>query len=205
MTTSTDSAMNQLLTGLSAGDPAALEGLLATYRPRLQKLVFLFLDRRAEHLVSQADLLNEARDDMQDQLSDFAANPVLPPFLWMRKVMLERIRRVNVEYADTDESRQSPEVSLCRGRWPLATSVSLVSQLLGEKATEDDAAVRAGRQLKLQAALNALEETDRDILVMRHFEQLSPEEVATVLDVDPSAAGSLYLRALQKLNQELAS
>jgi RNA polymerase sigma-70 factor (ECF subfamily) len=77
----------------------------------------------------------------------------------------------------------------------------LNARLLGRLTSPSHAAARAELQVRLQQMLNTMEETDREILVLRHFEQLSCAESAAVLGIDESAASSRYYRALKRLKE----
>jgi RNA polymerase sigma-70 factor (ECF subfamily) len=58
--------------------------------------------------------------------------------------------------------------------------------------------------LRLQVALNALEPVDREILSLRHFEELTAAETARVLDIEESVAAKRYFRALRHLKTLLS-
>ena len=81
------------------------------------------------------------------------------------------------------------EVSLYRGATPAASTAILAAQLLGKLTTPSDALMRIERKLRLQEALNAMDPIDCEILVLRHYEELSNGEAAQVLGLDKSAAG----------------
>jgi RNA polymerase sigma-70 factor (ECF subfamily) len=91
------------------------------------------------------------------------------------------------------------EVQLHRRGAPEATSVSLAAHLLGRFTRPDDAAARAELQQKLQDSLNGMDPTDREILTLRHFEELSNKEAAHVLGISKTAASNRYVRALERL------
>ncbi len=96
------------------------------------------------------------------------------------------------------------EVSLHRGALPQATSVSLAAMLLGRLTSPTRAALRAELQLRLQEALNAMDPIDREILTLRHFEELNNDETAQVLGISKTAASNRYIRALKRLKDALA-
>jgi RNA polymerase sigma-70 factor (ECF subfamily) len=96
------------------------------------------------------------------------------------------------------------EVALYRGTFPEATSAALAAQLLGHATRPSEAAVRAEVKIRLQEALNSMDPLDREMLALRHFEQLNNGEAAQVLDIQEKAAGKRYLRALQRLKKILA-
>ncbi len=95
------------------------------------------------------------------------------------------------------------EVSLYRGALPAASSVSLANQLLGRLTSPTQAAVRAEMQLRLQEALNTMDLLDREVLILRHFEELSNSETAEVLGIQKAAASKRYVRALTRLKEIL--
>jgi RNA polymerase sigma-70 factor (ECF subfamily) len=96
-------------------------------------------------------------------------------------------------------------VALYRGARPQASSAALAAQLLGKHTSPTQAAVRAERLLRLQEALNTLDPVDREILALRHFEELTSAEAARVLEVEEVAAAKRYVRALRRLKKILAA
>ena len=123
----------------------------------------------------------------------------MPLFLWLRLVTGQRLMRVHRQHLGAALRDAGREVSLYRGALPQASSVSLAAQLLGRFTTASQAVIRAEVQLQLQAALNGMEPIDREIIALRHFEELSNAEAAEVLGLDPSAASKRYVRALKRL------
>ena len=96
------------------------------------------------------------------------------------------------------------EVSLYRDALPEASSAALAAQLLGQHTSPSQAALRAERLLRLQEAVNLLDVLDREVLSLRHFEQLSRAETAQVLGITEAAAAKRYIRALKRLKDTLA-
>jgi RNA polymerase sigma-70 factor (ECF subfamily) len=96
------------------------------------------------------------------------------------------------------------EVSLCQGGMPQASSVSLAAQLLGRFTSASRAAVRAEMQIMLQDALNRMEPIDREVIALRHFEELGNDEVAAVLGLSRAAASKRYVRAMLRLKAVLS-
>jgi RNA polymerase sigma-70 factor (ECF subfamily) len=97
------------------------------------------------------------------------------------------------------------EVSLHRGPFPQASSVSLAAQLLGKLTSASQAAIRVEHKLIVQEALNSMDPIDREVLALRHFEHLSNDETAHVLGLSKSAASNRYIRALKRLKEILSS
>jgi RNA polymerase sigma-70 factor, ECF subfamily len=59
-------------------------------------------------------------------------------------------------------------------------------------------------KIRLQEALNSMDPLDREILALRHFEQLTNLEAAQVLDIKDKTAGKRYLRAIKRLKEILS-
>jgi RNA polymerase sigma-70 factor (ECF subfamily) len=125
-------------------------------------------------------------------------------FLWLRLVVGERLAQLHRHHLGTHLRDAGREVSLYRGPMPVASSAALAAQLLGRHTSPTQAAVRAERLLRLQEALNSLDAIDREILSLRHFEELSRAETATVLGIQESAVAKRYVRALKRLKDVLA-
>src|SRR5262245_49909406 len=190
---------------LPAGDPAAGGELFAAHRDRLKKMVRLRLDRRLQGRLDASDVLQEAFLDVQKKAPDFAAKPDLPAYLWLRLVTAERLLILHRHHLGAQMRDAGQEVSLCRGALPAASTHSLANLLLGRLTRPTQAASRSERQARLQEALNSMDPIDREVLALRHFEELSNSEVAAVLGLTKSAASNRYIRALKRLKEILSA
>ena len=179
------------------------EELARRYRDRLRRMVQLRLDRRLQGRVDASDVLQEAYLDAARRAPEYAANPALAPLLWLRLLTGQRLLVVHRQHLGTKMRDAGQEVSLYRGALPQASSVSLAAQLLGRLTSPTQAAARAEMQLRLQEALNGMDPLDREILTLRHFEELSNGEAAAVLGLQKSAASKRYVRALARLQAVL--
>ena len=187
------------------GDQRALGKLLGRHRERLRRMIALRLDRRLQGRVDPSDVLQEAYFDATRRLPEYHKNPTMPFFLWLRLLAGQRLvdeHRRHLGAAARDAGR---EISLYRGAWPETSSAALAAHLLGRLTTPSQAAIRTERKIRLQEALNSLDPIDREILALRHFEELSNGEAAAVLGLDKSAASKRYARALIRLKDVLAS
>jgi RNA polymerase sigma-70 factor, ECF subfamily len=193
-----------LLRRASAGDQQALAELFGRHRDRLRRMVRLRLDRRLQGRVDPSDVLQEAYLDLARRAPEYAAEPKMPFFLWLRLLTGQRLLAVHRQHLGAQMRDAGQEVSLYRGALPQASSVSLAAQLLGRLTSPSQAAVRAELQIKLQEALNLLDPLDREVLALRHFEELSNNETAAVLGLQKAAASNRYVRALKRLKDLLA-
>jgi RNA polymerase sigma-70 factor (ECF subfamily) len=197
--TDSGTTTDDLLRQARAGDEAALGALFAHYRDRLRKMVRLRLDRRVAGRLDPSDVLQEAYLDVARRFPEYAAAPALPFYVWLRALTGQRLIDLHRQHLGAKMRDASQEVSLYRGALPQASSVSLAQHLLAGLTSPTQAAVRAEMQLKLQEALNSMDPMDREVVVLRHFEELTNIETAAALDIEPSAASKRYLRAIRRL------
>ena len=141
--------------------------------------------------------------DFANRAAEYVQRPEMPFFLWLRYLTGQRLQLLHRHHLGAQMRDAGREVSLHRGAMPQATSVSLAAQLLGRFTSVTRAVQRAEMQLILQAAVNAMDPLDREILALRHFEELSNVETAELLGINPSAASSRHVRALKKLRETL--
>ena len=190
---------NDLVARAGAGDVRALADVLEQNRERLKRMVRLRLDHRLRGRLDPSDVVQEASLDAARRLPEYVAAPAVPFFLWLRQLTAQRLIDVHRHHLGAKMRDASHDISLHQGVFPQASSVSLAAQLLGRYASPSQEAIRAEIQSRVQEALNAMEPIDREVLVLRHFEMLSNEEVAQVLNVKKSAASNRYVRALKRL------
>jgi RNA polymerase sigma-70 factor (ECF subfamily) len=199
------SETDELLRRLEQGDARAVTDLFVHYRERLRRMVKLRLDRRLLGRVDPSDVLQEAYLDICRRAEDYTNNPTMSPYLWLRWLTGQKLLALHRHHFGTRMRDVGQEVSLHRGALPQASSVSLAAQLLGRVTSPSQAAIRAEIQITLQEALNSMDPLDREILTLRHFEELNNNEAAEVLGIQKSAASNRYVRALKRLKDILSS
>ena len=127
----------------------------------------------------------------------------MPFFLWLRQLTGQKLIDLHRQHLGAKMRDAGQEVSLYRGALPQASSVSLAAQLLGKLTAPSQAAIKAETRLLVQEALNSMDPIDREVLALKHFEQLSTTEIADVLGLSKAGAGSRYLRAIKRLREIL--
>jgi RNA polymerase sigma-70 factor, ECF subfamily len=191
--------VSEILRRAAAGDEQALRGLFDLHRDRLKRMVHLRLSRRLAGRVDDSDVLQEAFVEVARKLPEYVQAPRLPLLLWMRHLTALKLTEVHRRHLGTQLRDADREVTLHRGGLPLADSVSLAAQLLGTLTTPSQALIKAETRMLVQEALNGMDPIDREVLALKHFEQLSTTEIAEVLGLSKAGAGSRYLRALKRL------
>jgi RNA polymerase sigma-70 factor (ECF subfamily) len=116
----------------------------------------------------------------------------------------ERLLRVHRHHLGAAMRDATREISLHRGRFPEASSVSLAAQLLGKMTSASRAAQRRETKLLIEEVLNGMDPIDREVIALRHFEELSNDEVAAVLGMSKAAASKRYVRAMLRLKAATA-
>ena len=188
-----------------AGDANALNAIFSQHRERLRRMVDIRLDRRLQARVDASDVIQDAYLEVAQRLEEYLRDPKLPLFLWLRLVVGQRLMKVHRQHLGTQLRDAGREVSLYREALPAASSAALAAHLLGKHTSPTQAAIRAERLLRLQEAINTLDPIDREVLSLRHFEELTRAETAQVLGIAEAAAAKRYVRALKRLTDLLAN
>src|SRR5882672_9706919 len=194
----------ELLDAARNGDEGALAVLVERHRDRLERMVRLRMDRRLQGRVDPADVVQDAYVAVRGKFPQYGAAPHMPFFLWLRLEVGQKLLDVHRFHLNTQMRDAGQEVSLHRGALPQVTSLSLAEHLLGKLTTASQAAMRVELKLRVQEALNSMDPHDREVLILRHFEELSNAEAAQVLGIKASAAVNRYVRALKRLKDVFA-
>jgi RNA polymerase sigma-70 factor (ECF subfamily) len=194
-----------LIRRLEDGDEQAMTALFARYRDRLRRMVKLRMDRRLQGRLDPSDVLQDAYLEVASRAGEYQANPAMSVFLWLRLITGQKLMALHRRHLGAQMRNAGQEVSLHGGALPPASSISIAAMLLGRITSPTRAARRAEMQVRLQDVLNSMEPVDREILTLRHFEELGNSETAQVLGISKAAASSRYIRAVMRLKKELAS
>lgn len=185
------------------GDDAALGQLFEQHQGRLEQMVRLRLDQRLRGRLDPSDVLQEVFLEFARRLPDYTATPKLPFYLWLRLLTSQKLVDLHRQHLGAQMRDAGLEISLQSGPFPSASSKSVAELVLSRLTSPSRAAIRAETQLFVQRALNDMDPMDREVLVLRHFEMLSNEETARVLEIKPSAASNRHLRTLKRLKEIL--
>ena len=186
----------------SGGDRALAEAM-TEYAPRLQQTVKLRLDPRLSRRVDVADVLQEAFLEARKRLPRYLQDPSVPLFVWLRGVVLETLIDFHRRHLGAKMRDAGQEVSSLRPLSPQATSVALAACLAGNFTSPSQAAIREEAALQIEHVLDQMDQIDREVLILRHLEELSNDEVAAVLGVKKAAASRRYMRALTRFRAVL--
>jgi RNA polymerase sigma-70 factor (ECF subfamily) len=188
-----------LLEQVQEGDHAALDILLARHRPDLHAFVEFHLDPRLRGRLDPSDVVQDAQLEVVRRMDDYLERRPMPFHLWVRKTAYQRLLNLRRDHLRRARRALGREVSLSE-----RSSLLLVRPLVSGGPTPSEHlearefAERVGRAVAEQA------EADREVLLMRHAEGMSYDEIACLLEVEPAAARKRYGRALIRLQKVLA-
>jgi RNA polymerase sigma-70 factor (ECF subfamily) len=187
-------------------DLADLGEFLSAHRDRLRRMVALRLDERLRGRIDPSDVIQEAFLEATERHPEYVRQPDrMPPFLWLRFLTLQRLQIIHRRQLATQARDPMREVPIHALAFPAATSAAIAAQLLGHDTRASEAAIRSEERRQVQDALDRMDPVDREVLVLRHFEQLSNGECARVMGLGESAAIKRYFRALRRLRDVLSN
>ena len=192
-----------LLRRAAAGESAARERLLARHRDRLRQAVALRLDRRLAARVDPSDVVQEAMADAAHKFSAYLRHRPLPFYPWLRQLALERL--IEMHRRHIQAQKRSVLREECQSL-PITdeSTLELADRLLATGGTPVGQALRNELRRRIQEALGLLPPRDREVLVLRHLEQLSTRETAAVLQIGEGAVKTRHLRALRRFRGLMA-
>jgi RNA polymerase sigma-70 factor, ECF subfamily len=197
------SQTQEILDGARRGDPGAVNRLLDRHRESLRRLVQLRLDRKLARRVDASDIVQDVLLEANGRLEDYFRDPRMPFHLWLRHLAQDRIIDMHRQHRGAQRRSLDREQALASPSFGDQSSFDLAAQLRDHELTPAAASIRKELEARFLAALDQMEEEDREILLMRHFEQLGNSETATALGLSPAAAGMRHLRALRRLRSIL--
>jgi RNA polymerase sigma-70 factor (ECF subfamily) len=193
----------ELLLGVQAGEDAALNRLLERHRDAVRRLVQMRLDARIQRRVDVSDVVQEVFVEANRRLADYVKSPPMPFHLWLRQIAKDRIidahRRHRASAKRSVDREQALQVPAGMDR----SSIELAAQIVDPELTPAAAATQHEMAQRVEAAIAQLGEQDAEILIMRHYEHLTNQEIAKALELTEPAASMRYLRAVRRLREVL--
>ena len=195
-----------LLARAAGGDVNAWGALLARHQERLRAVVSFRLDPRLRGRIDAADVMQEAFVAATERRAAFFQQSAQPLFLWLRWIVRNTLLEVHRHHLGSKMRDPRREVT-SRG-WDDdgedSTRAALVAQLTCGVTGPSTAAGHAEVKARLNDALGRMNGVDREVLALRHYEQLTNAEAAQVLGIQERAAAKRYLRALERLREVLS-
>ncbi|MBI1371555.1 MAG: sigma-70 family RNA polymerase sigma factor [Phycisphaera sp.] len=189
---------------VAAGDEQALAAAFSRHRQRLWQMVSFRMDRRLHGRVDPDDILQESFLDAAKRIEHFNGDNDESLYLWLRLIVQQTMIDIHRRHIGAAKRNAAREVRMNRPAFPQATSKSLSQQLVGSITSPSRAVQRAELITQMEHAIGKMDEIDREVLALRHFEEMSNKEVAMTLGIEEKAASIRYVRALRRLKAILA-
>ena len=185
-----------------AGEQALAETLVAE-RDRLHRIIEHRMDPKLSGRVDPGDVLQETFLEARKRLTRYLEDPKVPVFVWLRGVALDTLINVHRRHVEAQRRDAGQEVSIQATAVNASSAANLARSLMAADTSPSNAVLREETHQMLERALEILDDIDREVLTMRHFEQLSNDEVAQILGVKKAAASRRYTRALEHIRAVL--
>ncbi len=189
----------ELMAQAKAGSIEARDQLLARFREPVRRMIDLRIDPAIVQRVDASDVVQEVLLEASKRLQEYLQKPIMPFPLWLRHLAKDHLIDAHRRHHQAQKRGVNREQPLHRPGWADQSSLDLAGQLLDPELTPASAAIQQELQRKLQGALAELNEEDREIILMRHYEQVPNQEIAESLGLTEAAASMRYLRAVRKL------
>ena len=194
---------DRLLDDARAGKPGAVDDLLGEFREPLRRVIDMRLDPAVARRVDASDIVQDVLLEANQRLTEYLKTPAMPFHLWLRHLAQDRIIDTHRRHRLAQRRSVDREQPINRPAWADESSLGLVAQLIDTERTPTSEAIQHELQKRLAAAIDRLSDDDREIVLMRHHEGLSNQEVAKALELSEAAASMRYLRALRRLRTVL--
>jgi len=194
----------QLVSRFRQGDDEALGGLFDAWHDRLKRIVQFRLDDRLKGRISASDVIQESFISASERTEHFRNDLDMPLFLWLRLIVNQKLADFHRRHIAAGKRDVRREVSFGGSMASPQTSRAMAAQLVGRMTSPSRAFSRVERIAAVEGALNRMEAVDREVIALRHFEELTNVEVAAVLDISVQAASKRYVRAIQRMKELLS-
>jgi RNA polymerase sigma-70 factor (ECF subfamily) len=196
--------IQDLLDQAKVGNADAVEQLLAKHREPIRRMIDLRLDPAIVQRLDASDVVQDVLIEANRRLQDYLKAPAMPFHLWLRHIAKDHIIDAHRRHHQAQKRGVNREQPIHRPAWSDRSSLDLAGQLLDQDLTPASAAIQQELQNRLREAIEQLDEDDREVILMRHYEMLANQEVASSLGLTEAAASMRYLRAVRKLRDLLA-
>jgi len=197
-----DQTLN-LLAEIRDGDSQAVNTLIERHREAVRRLVRMRMDQAIAQRVDASDVVQDVMFEASRRLEDYIKNPVMPFHLWLRQLAKDRIIDMHRRHRAAQRRSVDREQPIASIGDDDRSTADLAQLLQDAELTPAAASVRREMEQHFLEAVNQLDDSDREIIMMRHFEHFTSAEAAQALDLSSAAAGMRYLRAIRRLREML--
>ena len=196
---------DRLIAEMRSGSEDALAEVFSHYRERLRRIIRFRLDYRIAARISDSDVLQETFIAAVKRIDHFSTRDQMSPFLWLRLLIGQQLIDLHRQHLQAGMRDARKEVSIQQHAPSPHTSMAIAAQLVGRATAVSELISRAEQIERLESTLNEMDPIDREVIALRHFEELSNNETANVLAIEPAAASKRYVRAMKRLAELMAT
>jgi RNA polymerase sigma-70 factor, ECF subfamily len=195
---------DDLLKRAENADADAVAQLWERHREPLRRMIHLRLDHRISRRVDASDVVQEVLVEANRRLNEYLRKPEIPFQLWLRLMARDHVLDQHRRHRGAARRSLDREQPLAAAEFLDQSSIQLADRLRDPGPSPLTAVLRGELERRFHDAIRRLDDDDRDVILLRHSEQLSNGEVARALELSEAAAGMRYLRALRRLRASLA-
>ena len=200
-TCSAASETEQLMAEAKAGDKSAINQLMGRHHSSLDRLVRMRLDKKIQNRVGVSDVVQDVLVEANRRLPRYLESPAMPFHLWIRQIAKDRMIDAYRRHRVSAKRSVDREQQMAARRGYDQSSIHLASLLGDSRPTPAEAAIQKEMARKVESAISSLAEKDAEIIVMRHYEHLTNQEISQLLNLSEPAASMRYLRAIRRLRE----
>lgn len=194
-----------LLAEFRDGNSDAVNALIDRHREAVKRLVTMRMDQAIAKRVDASDVVQDVMFEASRRLKDYVTNPVMPFHLWLRQLAKDRIIDMHRRHRAAQRRSVDREQAVTSLGNDDQSTADLAQFLRDAELTPAAASVRREMAEQFLEAVNKMDDADREIIMMRHFEHLSNAEAAQALDLTTQAASMRHLRAIRRLHDILGT
>jgi RNA polymerase sigma-70 factor (ECF subfamily) len=191
----------QLMAEAKAGDKSAVNQLMDRHRNSLDRLIRMRLDKKIQNRIGVSDVVQDVLIEANRRLPRYLESPAMPFHLWVRQIARDRIIDAHRRHRVSAKRSVDREQRMVVPRGCDQSSIHLASLLGDSRLTPAAAAMQKEMARKVEASISMLDDKDSEIIVMRHYEHLTNQEISRLLVLCEPAASMRYLRAIRRLRE----
>jgi RNA polymerase sigma-70 factor (ECF subfamily) len=196
----------QLLENAKHKGPSALGSLLELYRNYLRILARSQLTAELLPRATPSDVVQETFLEAYRDFVQFRGNTPAEFVAWLRRILVRNIARLVERHMAAQKRDVRKEVSLDAIARSFDQSTCRLGQVLGVAVDSPSDRVASSERAALVADhLAKLPSHYREVLVLRHLEELPFDQVAERMRRTPAATRMLWVRAIDQLRKSLTS
>jgi len=192
---------SRLLIDLRMADPQARGDALARFEPWLRLLARLQIDSRFQGKFDPSDIVQQTLLEACRALPQFRGQTEGELAAWLRQILAHVLAHEIRRFRGTQQRDVDREVSL--DQQLMQSSQRLAAILAAPGSSPSQQAVRHEQEVLLAEVLARLPDDHREVIILRHLEGLSHDEIAGRMGRSAGAVRMLWVRALTRLRAEM--